>query len=182
MFGTYFALTESLSVRFNLCSIAIKNDALVIQIFGLNSLNQVFKPGGATISNKSGDGLSSLLIIEDALIHSTIISRVGERMGFSTTTARSYAEAAMLLQERVFDCITLDLGLGRHAGVEVLHLLSVIESKAPILIISGSEHAVCEETVNIGKSLGLNICEPVRKPLDLKILHATLAKMKNRSL
>ena len=53
--------------------------------------------------------------------------------------AASYDEAAKLLRENQFDCITLDLSLGERAGVEVLHLLSVINSQAPIIIISGAE-------------------------------------------
>jgi two-component system, chemotaxis family, chemotaxis protein CheY len=141
-------------------------------------MDQRLRTSEATVSNKSGDGLGSLLVIEDALVQSTIISRLGEKIGFSTTTAGSYIEAAMLLQERVFDCITLDLGLGNHCGEEILHLLSVISCKVPILIVSGSEPAVCDEAVKVGKSLGLNIYEPVQKPIDHKVLRKTLAEIK----
>lgn len=128
-------------------------------------------------ANVSADGLSSLLVIEDAVIHSTIISRIAEQTGFAATTAQSYDAAAALLRQRKFDCVTLDLGLGEHAGAEVFRLLSDVACKAPIVIISGSEQAVCDATVRIGKSLNLNIWGPIRKPVDLKALRLMLAKI-----
>ena len=124
------------------------------------------------------EALGSLLVIEDAVIHSTIISRIAEQTGFSPTTAQSYDAAAALLRQRKFDCVTLDLGLGEHAGAEVFRLLSEVACKAPVVIISGSEPAVCDATVRIGKSLNLNILGPIRKPVDLKALRLMLAKIK----
>ena len=128
--------------------------------------------------NGSADGLSSLLVIEDAVIHSTIISRIAEQAGFAATTAQSFDAAAALLRQRKFDCVTLDLGLGEHAGAEVFRLLSEIACKAPIVIISGAEQAVRDATVRIGKSLNLNIWRPIPKPVDLKALRLMLAKIK----
>jgi DNA-binding NtrC family response regulator len=115
-----------------------------------------------------------LLVIDDANIHRMILCRIGEKVGFETVGAASYDEAAKLLRESQFDCITLDLSLGERAGVEVLHLLSVINYQAPIIIISGAEHTVCEETLKIGKSLNLNLCTPVPKPVDLSALRELL--------
>lgn len=119
----------------------------------------------------------NLLIIEDAVIHSTIISRIAEQVGFSTTTAKSYDDAASLLRQRSFDCVTVDLGLGEHAGSEVFRLLAAAASRVPTVIISGAESDVCEATARFGKSLGLNICEPIRKPVDLVALREALGKI-----
>lgn len=116
-----------------------------------------------------------LLVIDDANIHRMILCRIGEKVGFETVGAASFDEAAKLLRENEFDCVTLDLSLGERAGVEVLHLLSVIKSQAPTIIISGAEHTVCEETLKIGKSLNLNLCTPVPKPVDLATLRESLA-------
>jgi CheY-like chemotaxis protein len=118
-----------------------------------------------------------LLVIDDANIHRMILCRIGEKVGFETTGAASYDEAAKLLRENEFDCITLDLSLGERAGVEVLHLLSVIKCQAPIIIISGSEDTVCEETFKIGKSLDLNLSTPVPKPVDLSVLREQLTRI-----
>ena len=122
-----------------------------------------------------------LLVIDDSNIHRMILCRVGEKVGFETVGAASFDEAAKLLRESKFDCITLDLSLGERAGVEVLHLLSVLKYEAPIIIISGSENAVCEETVRIGKSLDLNICASLQKPIDLKALRELLEDIRKQS-
>ena len=118
-----------------------------------------------------------LLVIDDANIHRIILCRIGEKVGFETVGAASFDEAAKLLRENAFDCVTLDLSLGERAGVEVLHLLSVIKYQAPIIIISGAELTVCEETLRIGKSLDLNLCTPVPKPVDLAALREQLVRI-----
>jgi DNA-binding NtrC family response regulator len=118
-----------------------------------------------------------LLVIDDSNIHRMILCRVGEKVGFETVGAASFAEAAKLLRESNFDCITLDLSLGDRAGVEVLHLLSVLKYEAPIIIISGSESVVCDETVRIGKSLDLNLYAPMPKPVDLAALRESLVRI-----
>ena len=115
-----------------------------------------------------------LLVIDDASIHRIILCRVGEKVGFESVGAASFEEAAKLLRESQFDCITLDLSLGARAGVEVLHLLSVLKCQVPIIIISGSENTIRDETLKIGKSLNLNLCTPVPKPVDLAALRESL--------
>ena len=129
-----------------------------------------FQNGNATVSNR-------LLVIEDANIHRTILCRIGEKVGFVPAAAASYAEAAVLLREWEFDCVTLDLSLGDRAGVEILRLLSEIKSRAPIIIISGAEDTVRDESLRIGKSLNLNLCDPVPKPVDLAALRETLVRI-----
>jgi DNA-binding NtrC family response regulator len=118
-----------------------------------------------------------LLVIDDANIHRMILCRMGEKVGFETVGADSFDAAAKLLRENEFDCVTLDLSLGERAGVEVLHVLSVIKYQGPIIIISGAEAAVCEETVRIGKSLNLNLGTPVPKPVDLAALREQLVRI-----
>ena len=76
------------------------------------------------------------------------------------------------------DGMTLDLSLGAHAGVEMLRHLWVLGCKAPIIIISGCNDAMCRETVRIGKSLNLKILDPVPKPVDLEMLRYSLERLK----
>lgn len=123
----------------------------------------------------------NLLVIDDAVIHSTIIARIGDKTGFKTKTAASYEEAVKQLREQAFDCITLDLGLGRHAGVEVLRHLATLGYKGTVIIISGAEKYVCDETVKIGRELKLNLCDPIQKPVDLKLLRELLIELKNKA-
>ena len=120
----------------------------------------------------------SLLVIEDALIHRTIIAKIGDKVGFVTRSASSVEAAEALLRTQEFDAITLDLALGEHVGLEVLRLLAELKSRAPIIIISVSDDAVLEETCRIGRSLELNIWKPLRKPIDLRMLREMLEQIK----
>lgn len=133
------------------------------------------------VPNPCAEHPSRLLVIEDALIHSTIIGRIAGKIGFTTMTASSFEDACKVLSACQFDCITLDLGLGEHVGVEVLRYLSTIRCRAQIIIISGSEKTVFDEAVRIGKALDLNICEPVPKPIDLKALREMLELIRKQS-
>ena len=121
-----------------------------------------------------------LLVIDDDHLHCMIICRIAAKAGFAPLAAASYEEAAKLTQETTFDCITLDLSLGAHAGVEMLRHLWVVGYKGPIIIISGCDDVVCRETVRVGKSLNLKIWEPVPKPVDLSLLRYSLERLKNQ--
>jgi ActR/RegA family two-component response regulator len=118
-----------------------------------------------------------LLVIDDDHLHCAIICRTATKAGFAAVGAASYEEAARLAQEAAFDCITLDLSLGEHAGVEMLRHLWVLGCKAPIIIVSGYD-SKCRETGRIGKSLGLKILEPVPKPVDLAMLRYSLERLR----
>lgn len=118
-----------------------------------------------------------LLVIDDASIHRMILCKLAEKIGFSAIGAASFDEAAQLLRKSDFDCITLDLSLGDRAGVEVLKLLSELGSRVPVIVISGSETAVLDETMKIGKSMGLEIRSSISKPVDPSVFRDELMKV-----
>ncbi len=118
-----------------------------------------------------------LLVIDDATLHRMILCKLAEKSGFSVTGAASFDEAAERLRKSDFDCITLDLSLGERAGVEVLRVLSELGSRVPVIIISGSETAVLDETMKIGKSMGLEIQSSISKPVDLSVFRDELMKI-----
>jgi CheY-like chemotaxis protein len=119
---------------------------------------------------------SCLLIIEDAPVHSAVISHIAGKVGFNVAKAYSYEDACKQLDVGRFDFITLDLGLGEHAGFEVLRYLSGIGCRAGIIVISQSDKETCDDIVELGRALGLNTSESLQKPIDLEALRATLAK------
>ncbi len=120
-----------------------------------------------------------LLVIDDDHLHRMIICRVAAKAGYLPIEAGSFEEAARLAQEP-FDCITLDLSLGAHGGSEMLRLLWVHGCKAAIIIISGCNDVICRETVRVAKSLKLDVCEVVPKPVDLAMLRYALERIKVR--
>jgi ActR/RegA family two-component response regulator len=120
-----------------------------------------------------------LLVIDDDKLHRMIICRIAAKVGYAPAGAATYDEAVKLTQETTFDCITLDLSLGPHAGVEMLHHLRVIDCKASIIVISGGGEVMCKETVKLAKSLNLNIWETMSKPVDLTVLRHWFERLKS---
>jgi DNA-binding response OmpR family regulator len=119
-----------------------------------------------------------LLVVDDDHLHRMIICRAATKSGYAPVGAATYDEAAKLAQETAFDCVTLDLSLGQHAGVEMLRHLWVIGYKAPIVIISGCDEATCIETVLTAKALDLNIADTIQKPVDLAVLRQVLERLR----
>jgi two-component system chemotaxis response regulator CheY len=70
---------------------------------------------------------NELLAIDDADLHLSIVSKIAAQAAFQTTHAYSVSEAARLLREQNFDCITPDLSLGEQTGIEILKLPAAIE-------------------------------------------------------
>jgi two-component system, chemotaxis family, chemotaxis protein CheY len=120
---------------------------------------------------------SELLAIDDADLHLSIVRKIAAQVGFTTTGAASVSEATRLLREPTFDCITLDLSLGEQSGVEILKLLAEMKCRTPIIVVSGSGDAACEETIGIGNFLDLNLCPPIPKPINLAVLRSTLTQI-----
>jgi two-component system chemotaxis response regulator CheY len=120
---------------------------------------------------------TELLAIDDADLHLSIVRKIATQVGFHTTGANSVSEATRLLRERSFDCITLDLSLGEQSGVEILQLLAQMKCRTPIIVISGSGDAACDETFNIGNFLDLNLCPPIPKPIHLAVLRKALTQI-----
>jgi two-component system, chemotaxis family, chemotaxis protein CheY len=132
-------------------------------------------------SPQSAKNRSGLLIVEDALTHSAIISIVAEKIGFSTTRVHTYEDACKVLGEQQFDCITLDLALGEHVGIDVLRFLAMIRCAAQIIVISCADKNLCEEVAELGRALGLNVCDPVPKPINLGTLRQMLMRIQLKS-
>jgi len=134
------------------------------------------------LSNAPADaaeqGRIKLLIIEDDNVHRMIIRRFATALGFDIAEASSYERAVMLFDEQQFDCITLDLSIQNHSGIEVLRYLWSIGRKIPVLIISGADQAKRAETALYAESMKFDILHVVKKPLDLKALQDALAQLK----
>ena len=132
-------------------------------------------------SDRSAADTSSLLIVEDDLVHSSIIFYIASKLGFTAATVRSYEAACEVLGVRQFDCITLDLGLGQQVGVDILHYLATIRCCAQIIVISQSDKDICNDMVELGRALDLNVCEAVPKPIDLGALREVFVRIQTQS-
>jgi two-component system, chemotaxis family, chemotaxis protein CheY len=123
-------------------------------------------------------GAPRLLVIDDDNLQRMIICRVAAKAGYAPAGAATYDEAAQLVQDNAFDCITLDLSLGEHAGVELLRHLWVVGCKATIIIISGCDDATCGDTRRVAESLKLKVWDSIPKPVNLGVLRDSLERLK----
>jgi len=121
-----------------------------------------------------------LLIVDDDMLHRAVIARVARRAGYEIDEAPTYATARELIERRSYSCMTLDLTLGRHGGVEVLQDLARAGVDMPVLLVSGSDPAVREEAAEVGRSLQLNICGVFGKPMSLAVLRDVLSEIRKR--
>lgn len=121
-----------------------------------------------------------LLIIDDDASICTVIEKLAEKAGFTATRALSVEEATGLLRARRFDCITLDLSIGKNTGIELLGILSQMACVAPIIIISGSMRSMRDFAVSIGNNMNLVIAQSFSKPLDFAKLRETLIDLRKK--
>lgn len=123
----------------------------------------------------------TLLVIDDDTVHRMIICKVASRAGFIATGAASYEDAVKLLGERSYTAVTLDLSLGQHGGVDVLHFIAAMNYETPIIIVSGSGENIRNESMSVAHLLSVNVCRTMPKPVDLAQLRLLLTDLKDRS-
>jgi DNA-binding response OmpR family regulator len=115
-----------------------------------------------------------ILVVDDEDVHRTIICKVAARAGFVSVEAKDCGEVVRGTLLHDFHCATLDLSLGEREGTEVLLHFSICGFRAPIIILSGADIEVATKALNLGKSLNLNMADPIAKPVDLALLRAQL--------
>jgi two-component system, chemotaxis family, chemotaxis protein CheY len=141
-------------------------------------MNAADQDGSSAATLVPPAGAPRLLVIDDDNLHRMIICRAAAKAGYAPAGAATYDEAAHLVQDNAFDCITLDLSLGEHAGVELLRHLWVIGCKATIIIISGCDNATCGDSRRVAESLKLKVWDSIPKPVNLGVLRDSLERLK----
>lgn len=128
--------------------------------------------GGAVQTMKLCE-LPLLLVIDDELAQRAIISRIGQQVGYEVVTVATFEDAAHMLQNNTYDCITLDLSLGGNSGTDLLRLIAET-GKTPVIVISGCEERVLNSAVRLANMLGI-ACVHIQKPLDPTELRNSLS-------
>ena len=119
-----------------------------------------------------------LLVIDDDTLQRMIVRKVAAEHEFEATGAASYEEAADLLGHSDYDCVVLDLHLGGRSGLDVLELFKEVRCNAPILLMSGADEDVRQMAQEVGMKAQLNMITPMPKPVNLRVLGDTLARIR----
>jgi len=110
--------------------------------------------------------MKSLLVIEDNETQLLAIRElIGEGVDVDITTAVTGAEALSLLQDHIFDCVVLDLGLPDMTGAELLEKMHSDEriAQVPIIVYTGKDLEPQEKAL-LDKYAQRTIIKSVRSP------------------
>jgi EAL domain-containing protein (putative c-di-GMP-specific phosphodiesterase class I) len=128
-----------------------------------------------TMLRNTAQSKGRLLVVDDDLVHQTIIGKIGARLGYDAVIASTLEMAAELLQQEAFDIMVLDLSLGEHDGIELLRLAAQRKLYAmPIVIVSGCDERIMNSTRRVAEGLNLFLAACLTKPLNLDSLRDAL--------
>lgn len=112
--------------------------------------------------------MKTILIIEDHEGYRALLARWLRAAGCQHDMAINFAQAAMLLRHREYDCILLDLGLPDSWYAETLERLKALTT-TPIVIMTGNADAVM--VADLGRQSGNVI---LRKGIDDETAETTI--------
>ena len=121
-----------------------------------------------------------LLAIDDDVSSAELIVRVAERCryeAFATSDSRGVMNLSNALSP---DVISIDIRMPNLDANDLLILLAKANYKGVIIIISGQDPEVLEETRQAAADLGLNAPFAMQKPLDIMQLRSALLSEKMR--
>ena len=123
-----------------------------------------------------------LYVVDDDAVILQVIGRVAQECGYRVRTFATGPAFETALAEQEPDLIVLDISIGAHDGVELLHVLARRGCAAPIMMVSGFDGRLIDSTVRIGRSLDLTMLEPLSKPLKVPELRDLLKAIGDTAL
>jgi len=125
------------------------------------------------VSEPQNKGQFSTLILEDDRTSATLVAQAIRRNlpNSQVLTARTIAEARLLLEQYHFDFLILDLNLPDGSGIDFLHDLQVKCPEAGVAIVTGTALPEYRD-----QALAFGVIHFMEKPVDLNALLALVHK------
>jgi len=127
------------------------------------------------VSEGTRMSLSRLHIVDDDPTIREIARRVAGAAGFQALGFDAPGAFLDAVAAEPPDLVLLDLAIGDQDGIAVLEALARLQCRCAIIVTSGLEDRLVGSAVRIGRSLGLEMLEPLGKPFQLQDLRARLA-------
>ena len=112
----------------------------------------------------SSPSMRRALIIDDDKAQGLIIASIAASNGYQVTNVTCFDNAVVALESEPFQCITIDLALGRHDGIEVLRLAASLPGAPRIIFISGCDDRILEAAVRMAEIIGVTDACSIQKP------------------
>jgi len=119
-----------------------------------------------------------LLLIDDEPALAAFVANAAGFSGYSAQVATDDREFREYFLADQPNMVALDLGMPGMDGVELLRFLAEQNYSSPVLIISGFDRRVLESAFRLGQALGLNMTEPLEKPVRLEQLETLLTELR----
>src|SRR5690348_257358 len=116
-----------------------------------------------------------LLMIDDEAAFGRLVKKIAQDAGYEvvvTDDPRSFATAVRQWRPSI---IMLDLKMPGTDGIQLLRLLAADKCAAHVVLISGAEGKILGSAIQLGRERGLNMGEPMAKPIRAEMLRERLA-------
>jgi EAL domain-containing protein (putative c-di-GMP-specific phosphodiesterase class I)/ActR/RegA family two-component response regulator len=115
-----------------------------------------------------------LLAIDDEPELLALLSRTAKAWGYTVDTTTDPEVFKTVARTGEPNIILIDLQMPGYDGVELLEFLAAQQCRAAIVLSSGFDTRVVNISRELGKKLGLNMANPLPKPVRATALRATL--------
>lgn len=122
-------------------------------------------------------GRPKLLTIDDDPGFRTFVRAAAEDCGFDVETVATGEEFRAALTRSQVDGFVLDLSMPETDGIEILRYLADMNTRAPILIVSGFAERIRDAALRLGTARGLVMAGVLAKPVRAAMLKAKLLQL-----
>jgi len=120
--------------------------------------------------------MNPLLLVDDDLIFSEVLSRALTKRGFAVTTAANVNHARQILQQFLPDYAVVDLRMPGASGLELIPLLCEVNPQIKTVVLTGyASIATTVEAIKLGATHYLT------KPADADAIVAAFEREKGES-
>ncbi|WP_428242647.1 Hpt domain-containing protein [Gynuella sp.] len=125
-------------------------------------------------SGRRASGPATIMVVDDSVTVRKVTSRLLERQGYEVLVAKDGVDAVALLQDRVPDCILLDIEMPRMDGFDVANRVrhDSRTKQVPIIMITsrtGSKHK--------DRALAIGVNDYMGKPFQESMLLEAIEKL-----
>jgi DNA-binding response OmpR family regulator len=105
-----------------------------------------------------------IFVLDDEAAVGSLVCKLATMSGFQARQFTEPLEFFTQIKLQNPDTIVLDLALGQTDAVEVIRKLDVLKFKGQVLLMSGRDEQTLNDFERVGRSHGLCMLPPLRKP------------------